>query len=99
MARRGCQDSNANSIGSTAARSSIYPVVGKGGHSGPPLPNVASSPDDELGVQHLPRFEDDLLAVVQLVLEDLVAARRLVEAHRVGDHEARVDLTALDPLQ
>src|SRR5215210_1117436 len=42
--------------------------------------------------------EDDLHALVLLVLEGLEAIGRLVEAEPVGDHEARVDLALLDPL-
>jgi hypothetical protein len=44
-------------------------------------------------------FEDDLLAVVPLVLEDVEAAFRLVERQGVGDDPGRVDLPALDALQ
>src|SRR3954447_26164513 len=43
--------------------------------------------------------EDDLLAVVLLVLEDLVALRRIVQRHPVGDDPGRVDLLVLDPLE
>src|SRR5215207_9261986 len=44
-------------------------------------------------------FEDDLLAVFLLVLEDVVAVRGLVERQGVGDDPGRVDLAALDALQ
>src|SRR4029453_13275112 len=44
-------------------------------------------------------FEDDLLAVVLLVLEDLEAAFRLGERQAVGDDPGRIDLSALDALQ
>src|SRR3954449_5639578 len=44
-------------------------------------------------------FEDDLLAVVLLVLEDVEAAFRLVEWQGVGDDPGRIDLAAFDALQ
>jgi hypothetical protein len=43
--------------------------------------------------------QHDLVAVVQLVLEHLVAGGRVVEPQPVTDHEARVDLAPADPLQ
>src|SRR5690348_185208 len=45
------------------------------------------------------RLEDDLQALLLLVLEDLVAVRRLVERQAVRDDEAGVDLAALDAVQ
>src|SRR5579875_1808226 len=44
-------------------------------------------------------LEHDLYAVVLLVLEDVVAVRRLPQRQRVGDDPGRVDLAALDALQ
>src|SRR5436305_13761078 len=44
-------------------------------------------------------LEDDLLAVVLLVLEDLEAVFRLGERQGVGDDPGRVDLPALDAPQ
>src|SRR3954454_13962984 len=43
-------------------------------------------------------LEDDLHALVLLVLEGLVAVGGHAELEPVGDHEARVDLALLDPL-
>src|SRR5919206_122025 len=43
-------------------------------------------------------LEDDLHAVVLLVLERLVGVRRHVQPEAVGDHEARVDLALADAL-
>src|SRR3954453_7454789 len=43
-------------------------------------------------------LEDDLHALVLLVLEGLVAVGGHAELEPVGDHEARVDLALRDPL-
>src|SRR5256885_1156473 len=43
--------------------------------------------------------EDDLLAVVLLVLEDLVALRRILQRQPVGDDPGGVDLLVLDALE
>lgn len=55
------------------------------------------------GVSVCPRasggFEDDLFAVVELVVEQLEAARRFGKWEPMSDHEAWVDITALDTLQ
>src|SRR5215204_4772868 len=45
------------------------------------------------------RLEHDLFAVVMLVLEDVVAMRRLLQRQGVSDDEGRVDLPVLNPLQ
>src|ERR1700759_3782649 len=44
-------------------------------------------------------LEHDLFASVLLVLEDVVAVRRLLQWERVRDDPRRVDLTGLDALQ
>jgi hypothetical protein len=45
------------------------------------------------------RREDDLGAVVHLVVEHLVPARRLFEPQTVADHEGRVDRALKDQLK
>src|SRR4051794_7076240 len=45
------------------------------------------------------RTQDDLGAVVLLVLEHLVSLGGIVQWQPVADHEARADLTSFDPLE
>jgi hypothetical protein len=66
----------------------------------------ASSSRDRVGYGWAPRacrtelrFEDDLGAVVLLVLEHLVALRSVFEREVVRDDEAGVDVAALDALE
>jgi hypothetical protein len=44
-------------------------------------------------------LKDDFLAVVFLVLENVIAAGRLLERQGVGDDAGGIDLAVLDPLQ
>ncbi len=48
--------------------------------------------------RHL-HLEYDFFAVIELVLEDVVAVWRLFEWQGVGDDEGRIDVTVLDVLQ
>src|SRR5215217_7387918 len=67
-----------------------------------PVAAVAAHADVPAGASLRPRgsgLENHLLAVVLLVLEELVAARRLGQRQSMSDHAGRVELSPLDALE
>src|SRR4026207_1072534 len=55
--------------------------------------------EDGFSGSRLLRLEDDLFAVVLLVLEDVVAVGSLLQGQGVGDDEGRVEVAVLNVLQ
>src|SRR4051812_20401290 len=64
----------------------------------PALPRPASYVASAIATSRL-RIQHDLDAAVLLVAERLVQTRAVLELGAMGDHEGRVDLALLDPMQ
>ena len=55
--------------------------------------------DNSLTSPRALRLEHDLFTVVELVLEDLIAMRRLLQWQGVGDDEGGIDFPVLNALE
>src|SRR3954471_3122393 len=64
-----------------------------------PWPDAAAGPWSLESAGQRSGLEDDLLAVVLLLLEDVVPVRRLLQRPPGGDHPGGVGRAPLDPLQ